>query len=406
MPCFPDEIAAIVLYTSVMNAESPSSRSDRTPVRVVHLSSVHTAFDIRIFHKECRSLARAGLQVIIVAPHERDEIADHIQIRAVPIYQGRFPRITRTVWDVFRVCLSLDADLYHFHDPELIPIGLLLRARGKRVIYDIHEDVPKDILSKDYLPDWSRRLIAWSIGRMETAASEHFSALIAVTPSIAARFLSRNAKTVLVQNFPDVTEIAAFAPKKWEERSLDMVYVGGILAERGIREMIDAMGRLSSSCPSFLNIASSESPLDVVPELAHDRGWQRVRYLGRLDRPQISALLGRARAGLVLFHPEPNNVESMPHKLFEYMAAGIPVIASDFPAWRKLLGPAKCALFVNPLKPKEIAEAIEFIISEPEIAEQMGRNGQSIIRNSLNWDTQAQQLLALYSGLLEPACVA
>lgn len=142
--------------------------------RVVHLTSVHPALDVRIFHRECKSLARAGFEVTIIGPYSQDSVADNVRIKAVPAEGRRIARSTRAVWRIYREAVRMNADLYHFHDPELIPVGLLLRARGKTVIYDIHEDLPRDIISKRYLPAWSRSLISWIAGGFESAACGFF----------------------------------------------------------------------------------------------------------------------------------------------------------------------------------------------------------------------------------------
>jgi len=373
-------------------------------MRIVHLTSVHPPFDIRIFHKECRSLARAGLEVTVIAPHGQDEVAERVQIRAVPQVTGRWPRMTLTTLRVLRESLRQKADLYHLHDPELIPVGLFLRARGKKVIYDVHEHLPKDILSKEYLPQWSRRFLAGLLGYLETAASRRFTAVVAVSPSIAERFRLTNHRIVLVQNFPELAEIASCALPHWEKRGMEVAFAGGLLEDRGILEMVRAMGLLPKQSKGVLNIASAENPLEFMPNLAQEAGWSRVRYVGCLDRREISGLLGRVRAGLVVYLPAPHNVEAMPHKLFEYMAAGIPVIASDFPYWREMLGSTGAVYFVNPLDPQAIAGAIDYLLSHPQEAEQMGRRGQAAVRAMFNWESQAEELLKLYATVMEPAC--
>ena len=373
-------------------------------MKIVHLTSVHPAFDIRIFQKECRSLARAGFDVTVIAPHERDEVADRVRICAIPPVQGRGPRMTLTTWRVLRESLRQKADLYHLHDPELIPVGLFLRALGKQVIYDVHENLPKDVLSKEYLPMWSRKFLGQLLGALESVASRAFSAVVAVSPFIAERFRSANGKIVLVQNFPDLTEVAASAPPRWQAREMEVAFAGGLLEDRGILEMVRAMGLLPRHSKAVLNIASAEDPLEFMPKLAEEAGWSRVRYLGYLNRAGISALLGRVRAGLVLYLPAPHNLEAMPHKLFEYMAAGIPVIASDFRHWREMLGPTGAVYFVNPLDPYAIAGAIDSVLSHPEEAEQMGRRGQAAVRAMFNWESQAQELLKLYARVMAPVC--
>src|SRR5215813_1809949 len=166
--------------------------------KIVHLTSVHSALDPRIFKKECRSLARAGFDVTVIGPHPESTVTEQVRIRPVKKYRSRIARMTRTAWHVFQQARSLDADVYHFHDPELIPVALLLRSSGKKVVYDIHEDYPKDILFKEYLPSWSRGWISEMAARIEAAACRHFSALVSVSPSIADRLRTTNSQTVIV----------------------------------------------------------------------------------------------------------------------------------------------------------------------------------------------------------------
>jgi glycosyltransferase involved in cell wall biosynthesis len=373
---------------------------------VVHMTSVHSALDRRIFHKECRSLAREGFRVTIIGPHSADTIADHVCIKSIIPEKSRLGRMTRTVWRIYREARRQRADIYHFHDPELIPVGLLLRAGGKRVIYDIHEDFPKDVLSKFYLPAWSRKSIAWIIEKLEEAACGHFSALVTVTPSIAERFRLINRQTVIVHNYPyhdEITSAQTAAP--WEKRRNSVAYVGGITAQRAIREMVFAMACLPENLSATLELAGNEVPEAVsIEELHRHPGWARVLHHGVLDRLSTFRLLHQVRAGLVIFHPEPNHLEAMPQKIFEYMGSGLPVIASDFPLWRRMLGGIGCAIFVDPMNPRAISKAIEYVLTHPQEAEEMGRRGQSVVLEKYTWNTQAEELVKLYSTLTEPLC--
>lgn len=376
--------------------------------RIVHLTSVHSPFDVRIFVKECRSLARAGFHVTIIAPHTRDERVDGVHIKSVPMKasDGRLTRMTRTTWNVLRRAIDLDADLYHFHDPELIPVGLWLRWKGKKVIYDIHEDVPKDVVLKEYLPRWTRPPLASLIALLEEIAAKRFSALITVSPLIAERFYPHNGRTVLVFNYPELPSGTESNSVPWQSRHPVIVFPGGILPERGIREMVYAMACLPHQFPATLEIASHYFPQDILEELQRHPGWRRVRLLGSLSRSQVQQRMAQAMAGIVTYLPDGQNLGAMPHKLFEFMASGIPVIASDFPLWRKLLEDVGCAVFVNPRHPDAIARAIEFIITHPADAEAMGERGKNAVCRVFNWNSQARELVNLYNGLTGAACVA
>jgi len=379
-----------------IRAESP--RYERAGA-VVHLTTVHAPSDTRIFFKECRSLAQAGMDVTMVVPAEKAGVVHSVRIEPLPRPRARLSRMTRTVWSAFWKALRLKAGLYHLHDPELLPVGLLLRAWGKHVIYDVHEDVPKDVLSKPYLPLWSREIVGRAAKLAEDVAVGYLSAVVAATPSIYKRFHTMNTRTVMVRNFPIPEELSNGHSMLWCKRDSAVAYIGGITGLRGIREMIRAMGLLPDALDAKLEIAGNATYGDSLDDLPTLPGWNRVCYRGYLDGAGIAELLGRVRAGLVLFHPAPNHVEAMPMKLFEYMAAGIPVIASTFPAWREIVEEARCGLLVDPLKPQEIAEAMQYLLMHPNEAEEMGRRGMRAVQETYNWKTQARVLLDLYSEL-------
>jgi glycosyltransferase involved in cell wall biosynthesis len=124
-----------------------------------------------------------------------------------------------------------------------------------------------------------------------------------------------------------------------------------------------------------------------------------VTFVGQLGRADVASELQKAYAGLVILHPEPNYVTSQPVKLFEYMCAGIPVIASDFPVCREIIAGARCGILVNPLDPTEIAEAMEFLLTHPEEAQEMGRRGFQAILERYNWANEEKALLQFYTDL-------
>jgi glycosyltransferase involved in cell wall biosynthesis len=378
----------------------------RQQFKVVHLTSVHAAFDVRVFHKECKALARSGKHVVLVAPHEGDEVVDSVEVKGIKICGGRFARMTRTAWSLFREALRQNGEVYHFHDPELIPVGLLLAARGKIVVYDIHEDAPADMLHKDYIPRRLRRPLMWSVRKLEDAACRRFSGLIAATPTIAERFYPINANTVVVHNYPKLDEIAPTVNVPWNERPPAVAYIGSISERRGVREILRALAVLPSTSPAEMMLAGPFSPNGLPTELEALPGWARVRYVGVLGRPAIANLLSRVRLGLLVLQPEPNFVNAMPIKLFEYMAAGIPVIASAFPLWRQIIGEAGCGLLVDPQDPQAIARAIEYLLSHDDEAEAMGHRGRKVACELYNWNSEERILLQFYSDLLKTRLLA
>lgn len=370
-------------------------------IRVCHLTSVHPYHDTRIFYKECGTLAAAGYDIHLVVPNISDKTIQGIHLHGVSAPTGnRLTRMVRATWAVYRKALSLDADIYHFHDPELIPVGLWLRQQGKRVIYDIHEDVPRQVRSRTYLPKITRTPISWMMGLLENLGSHRFSALVAATPTIGKRFTSRPSPVIVVNNYPFLNELIIDHPIPWDERANSIGFVGRISTATGIVQMVEAMAYTTEKISVTLKLAGRFRSERQRQELLCHRGWKNIEELGQLDRIGVANLLGQVRAGLVIFTPIPNNIEGQPTKLFEYMSAGIPAIASDFPVWRKLIGDFNCCVFVDPLDPKAIAAAIEELITQPQKAKEMGQRGRKAIETHYNWEKESQKLLNLYAQLL------
>jgi glycosyltransferase involved in cell wall biosynthesis len=377
------------------------ANSSRKARRVVHLTSVHPPFDVRIFHRECRSIAQAGYEVTLVAGHSADQIVDGVQLRAIKPRSRRIARMFGSTWAVWREAARANADLYHFHDPELIPVGLLMRLRNKQVVYDVHENVQADVACKHYIPRLLRRPLAWLVGFIEKNSSRYFSAIVPATTAIRQRFEFRSPTTVLVRNYPLLDEAPSEVIRPWRERRDFVVYAGLLSRDRCIQEIVEAMGLLPGKWSVRLKLAGTFSPPAYLSKLVANKGWHRTEMLGEIDRKKVACLLGEARAGLCVYRPDPNNLESSPNKLFEYMSAGLPVIASDFPAFRAIIDAVECGILVNPLEPGSIARAIEHIFDHPEEAERMGMRGRKAVAERFNWASEERKLLALYADLLE-----
>lgn len=364
--------------------------------KIAHLTSAHPRSDMRIFAKQCRTLAAHGYDVtLVVADGRGDEVREGVAIADVGHLPGRIRRMLSTTRRVHDMAVALDADVYQLHDPELLPVGLALKRRGKKVIFDSHEDVARQLLGKPYLGAVSARLASFAFSLLERHACARFDGLIAATPFIRDHLLKVNPATVDVNNFPLADELLSTTPPS--QKQAEVCYVGGIGAIRGIRELVRAAQLLRS--PARINLAGAFSEPALAAEVRTDPGWRRVNDLGVLDRAGVRAMMARSVAGLVTFQRLPNHLDAHPTKMFEYMSAGIPVIASDFPLWRDIIEGSGCGICVDPADPAAIAAAIDHLVSHPAIAAAMGARGRRAVLEKYNWAVQADKLTQFYGAI-------
>jgi glycosyltransferase involved in cell wall biosynthesis len=363
--------------------------------RVCHITTVHPVGDHRILHKECLSLQAAGFDVTLIAPHEGDTV-----VRGVPVVglrvaaRNRLERMARRPRAAYRAAVALDADLYHFHDPEFLPYGVRLARRGKRVVYDAHEDVPVQMRYKEWIPGPGRTGAARAFARLEAECVARMDAV--VTPSVVAldRLRRRQPRTHLVANYPRLDEIRP--AERWGDRERAACYVGGIARVRGTPGLVDAMAHTDAE----LHLAGPfESPA-LRLELERSAGWPRVRYAGRLGRAEIAALLARVKVGVIPLQPIANYVDAYPVKLFEYFAAGLPVVATDVPRWREVLEAHDCGVCVPYGAPELLGVAITRLLDDDDAARAMGERARRAAEERYSWETQAATLVGLYGELL------
>jgi glycosyltransferase involved in cell wall biosynthesis len=307
----------------------------------------------------------------------------------------------RTVRRVYREALLENADVYHFHDAELIPIAMLLKLRGKKVVYDVHEDNSHTLRISYWIPRPVRKPVARCTSVLEVFASRILNGVVAATPAIARRFPT--SKTSVVQNFPLLSEFTRATPNAYQSRPEAVIYAGMMSLDRCTLEIIESINIVNGSrnaTSATLVLAGNIVPPLTKRQMEELPGWEYTQFLGWRERSTVAELLGRARIGLVVMQSLEHIMEAQPTKLFEYMAAGIPVVASDFPVWRGFVESARCGILVDPSDVNAIAEAITWLLDHPEEAEAMGQRGKAAIESTVNWDNEAEVLLKFYDDIV------
>ena len=368
-------------------------------VKICILTTVHKPFDTRIFYKEAKTLVGLGYQVTLIAQHDKDDVVDNVIIIPIPIIKNRIIRISLLpIWVLF-LSLRQHADIYHFHDPEILPIGVLLNLLGRgKIIYDVHEDYPKLILTKYWIPSIFRLPIAIIFDYWEKFMAHFLDAVIVATETIAKEFSGFN--PIILHNYPDLRMVPAPTKTSLCEKDSAFVYIGEISRLRGVFEVTRAFEYVNESLNARLDLIGQFQPSELEEEVKKLPGSRHVSFLGWLPWQRAWHEAQGKIAGLVLIHPTPNYAKSLPTKLFEYMAAGLPVIASNFPLWKEIVEGSQCGLAVDPLNPKEIAEAIKYLIMNPKYAQLMGQNGRLAISEKYNWEIEGGKLRKLYERLL------
>lgn len=342
-------------------------------------------------------MAAAGYDVRLVLPHPCDEMiggsSTPVRVLGVPAPRSGKARMTVTVRNVYRRALEQPADaIFHLHDADLLPVALALKARGRDVVYDAHEDTPLQMRHQPWIPSPARPLVASAYGVMEQLVARAADGIVAAEPLNAQRFPSE--KTVLVRNVPLLDEITP-GEVPLAEREPIVTYVGTLTRARGVEEMIRAITQLTD-LGAALHLAGPFHPASLEREVMATPGAAQTTLHGYLDRAAVADLLGRTRAGLVTLHPTPKYVEAYPTKLFEYMAAGVPVVASDFPLWREIVEDVGCGLLVDPADPDAIAAAVRTLLTDDRRAAAMGQRGREAVKTTYHWQPEGERLLAFY----------
>lgn len=365
--------------------------------KVCHLTSVHPRYDGRIFRKECKSLSKEGYEVsLIVADGKGDENVGDIMIYDVGSFNNRFKRILKTTSLIKKKALELDFDIYHFHDPELIFTGLALKKNGKKVIFDLHENVPGTIEEKSYLHPLFRTLISFLYKKIEIYSVKRFDGIVSTRESINERLSLYNDNIVLITNYP------IFDENIFRNYNVDpaICFAGGINGNWQHKEIIKAIENVDNIT---YNLAG---PVDesYLKDLKKLEGWNKVNYKGKISYDEVKFIYSNSTIGVAV-HVYSKNMDGKRGnlantKLFEYMNWELPIICTDFSLWKEIIEKdIKCGICVNPYDINGITNAINYLIDNPDEALQMGKRGREAVKNKYNWDVLTKKLVSFYKEI-------
>lgn len=370
--------------------------------KVCHLTSVHDRYDGRILEKECVSLANAGYDVtLIVADNKEDEVYKNVKITSINFHpKNRLDRILHSKEQMLKKALAVNAEIYHFHDPELIPVGVTLHERGKKVIYDSHEDYVQDIKEKEWLPYLIRLIVSFLFKHYEKNCIRKFDAIVTVTPHVVKRFMEYHNNVHMVTNYPSI--ISKENINYNGNKDNQICFTGLVSPLWKHKEVITAINTIKEDINYVIAGPAKDDYLKALKKLDISC---KMKYIGCISSSDVATVQRNSLAGMAILKYSPSvggKIGTLGNtKIFEYMSNGIPVICTGFVLWQEIVDKWKCGVCVSPDNVKEIAGAISFIKQNPDQALIMGQNGRNAVFEEYNWSTQETRLLALYRNLIE-----
>lgn len=369
--------------------------------RVCHIICRHDRDDTRVFYNECVSIAEGGYEVYLVVNDDLpNEVRQGVHIISTGfVGKNRYERMYQGAMKIYRKALEVDADLYHLHEPELLLIAKKLKKREKKVIFDSHEDTEKQIAEKEWIPKPIRKTVSFLYKNYAKSIMNKLDALITVTPSIVEKLRRYNSNTVMITNYPRIDKLSdatddfiSMGKKRY------ICFAGGIFQAWMHDVILDAIMQIDD-IRYVLAGYGEEKYLEYLRSLA---GWEKVDYLGMIPHEQVGKILQHAIAGIAINTDIEVRGEGTlgVTKIFEYMAAGIPVICANYRLWKEMVEDNGCGICVNAKSVEEVAKAISYLIDHPEEAAEMGRNGRKAVLEKYNWNIEEKKLMLLYHRLL------
>ncbi len=371
--------------------------------KICHITVVHPSFDDpRIFHREIKTLIRAGYDVALITQHDKAEVIGGLKIIPLPKPKNRFYRMLFLTRKAYRLALEQEADIYHFHNPELLPWMIRLKKKiGAKIIYDVHEDFPNAIRIKYWIPFIFREIAALTFDICEKLFTRFVDYVIVADDNIKERFFPVHKKITTLFNFP---RLKYFKNKETRSNPNLIIHAGSLDELRGGDVMIEAIKLVKNKFTQIKllligNIGNLKYKEYLEKKIKDYNMQNNVLILELMPQKDVIQYMKRAYIGLSLLQSVPKFKKNIPQKVFEYMACGIPAVVSNLPPILSFVQDKNCVILVVPDDIKKIASAIEYLIEHPEEARKMGENGRKAIVNKYNWENESKKLLETYEEL-------
>lgn len=376
----------------------PYVRYESGKQAIVQLTSRHSITDNRILHGMAKTLDAAGYISVILGPAPENQSFGRIELRACPVLKNGHPvSAVKTLVRLFVGALKSRFGVFQIHDPDLLPVGLLLKLCGRRIVYDVHDDYEASWKVRLRGRRYSGRVIPPLWWWFEKNVARLFDGVVVADRHLAKKFARLN--PVILGNYPRL----AFTPPAMAENeaTFNLIYVGGVTRERGLGMILKALQLLP--LPDLrLHVIGTSTETDLLDLL---RAEPRVILHGRVSWSELHRHYVRAHAGLALYQPLESFLYSPGEnavKVVEYMAAGIPVICSNFPGLKIFVEEAGCGLTVQPDDPHAIAATIQRLVDDAVLRRKLGATGRRLFESTCNWEKHEHLLIDYYSRIIHP----
>lgn len=367
-------------------------------MKIAQLTSVHQRHDIRVFHKMSASFVKHNVDVyLVVADGLGDAVDQGVKILDVGKKEGnRLLRVLRSTSSVFRKAIKLDADLYQFHDPELIPVGVMLKLFRKRVIFDMHEHTAKQILIKDWIGSkFSRIIVSKLFYLFQIICIKFFDAVLVPQLCMKNEFIKYNKNTHLIANFPSRSSIGFDIDNNiFDGTDIKLLYSGLVSEARGIYNMLNLLAKLGSQYSLTIAGNMDDELLNKVKK--HDQ-WERVNYLGYISQKELDEVYSEHDVGLILFNNVGQYYMSYSLKLFEYMRSGMVVVMPDFGDWPAFNAEFDVGYNVCTSNPESILDCLNSLSANA--IESFSNRNKLLTQSKFNWDQEELNLLVVYKNI-------
>jgi glycosyltransferase involved in cell wall biosynthesis len=373
----------------------------RSRLTVCHVTSVHVPTDSRILYHECRSLATRYRTLLVARDDAGPRTIEGVEIVTLPRARGRLARFVAN-GKLAREAVSHAAQLYHFHDPELISVmAAFAEASHVPVVYDAHEDYPAAMTQKAWIPGPLRPLAARWAERTEAKHVGTFSAVVVADEAMERRFAAMHPRVVRLDNYPPLSLFPP-APAR-PEGPPTLVYVGSVSAVRGFFEMVDVVRAVRGEFPDARLVVHgrpTEEVSSALPRVLSELPEGALEMRGPVPYGEIASVLAEAHVGLSLLRPHPKYDANVSMKVFDYMAAGLPWVASDFAPLRAATRDGVGGTLVAAGDVEAASAAVLELLRNRTSARDAAAAGRALCESDLSWERVEPRLFALYEELL------